>query len=98
MDKGRIVQHAAPARSPRASGNDFVAVSSGTGLGLELLSVRRIADRLRRDETAEGDRCSRTSALRDTLSAMTARHAESLPVADAAAVRSASSPSPDLVR
>ena len=48
------------------------------------MSVRRVADHLRRDETAEGEPVPQDASLRDTLSAMTARHANRLPVADAA--------------
>ncbi|MGH7114406.1 MAG: CBS domain-containing protein, partial [Stellaceae bacterium] len=53
------------------------------GLGLKLLSVRRVADRLRRGENAEGDPVSPDATLRDALSAMTAQRTDRLPVADA---------------
>ncbi len=52
------------------------------GLGLKLLSVRKIADRLRRGETAEGEPLSIDASLGDALSAMTARRADRLPVCD----------------
>ena len=56
MDKGRIVQRAAPPDLLEHPANDFVRDFVGRqGLGLKLLSVRRVADHLRRDETAEGE-------------------------------------------
>lgn len=85
MDKGRIVQRAAPPDLLEHPANDFVRDFVGRqGLGLNLLSVRRVADHLRRDETAEGEPVPQDISLRDALSAMTARHADRLPVADAA--------------
>ena len=85
MDKGRIVQRATPLDLLEHPVNDFVRDFVGRqGLGLKLLSVRRIADRLRRDETADGEPLRPDASLRDALSAMTARHTDRLPVADAA--------------
>ena len=53
------------------------------GLGLKLLSVRKIGERLRRGETVEGEPLPLDASLGEALSAMTARHTDRLPVSDA---------------
>jgi osmoprotectant transport system ATP-binding protein len=84
MDKGRIAQLGTPLELIEHPANEFVSDFVGRqGLGLKLLSVRRVADRLRRGESAEGEPVPLDSSLRDALSAMTARHTDRLPVADA---------------
>jgi osmoprotectant transport system ATP-binding protein len=84
MDKGRIVQLGAPVEILERPANDFVRDFVGhQGLGLKLLSVRKVGDRLRRDETAEGEPLSLDASLGEALSAMTARHTDRLPVSDA---------------
>ena len=60
MDEGRIVQFATAARPPRASGERFrPRFRRRQGLGLKLLSVRTVADRLRPvgsdGDSAEGE-------------------------------------------
>jgi osmoprotectant transport system ATP-binding protein len=84
MNEGRIVQHGAPVdileRPASAFVRDFIGQQ---GLGLKLLSVRKVADRLRRGETAEGEPLPLDASLREALSAMTARHTDRLPVGDA---------------
>ena len=52
------------------------------GIGLKLLSVRKIVDRMRPGETAEGEPLSLDTSLRDALSAMTTHRADRLPVCD----------------
>ena len=52
------------------------------GLGLKLLSVRKVADRLRHGEPAEGEPLSLDASLSEALSAMTARRADRLSVCD----------------
>jgi osmoprotectant transport system ATP-binding protein len=85
MDRGRIVQRAAPADLLEHPVNDFVRDFVGRqGLGLKLLSVRRVVDHVRRGETAPGEPLPSGASLRDALSAMTARHAERLQVVDEA--------------
>jgi osmoprotectant transport system ATP-binding protein len=85
MDRGRIVQYAAPLDLLEHPANDFVRDFVGRqGLGLKLLSVRRVADRLRPGENAAGEPLPQDLSLRDALSAMAARHTDRLPVADAA--------------
>jgi osmoprotectant transport system ATP-binding protein len=46
------------------------------------LSVRKVADRLRRGEPAEGEPLPLDASLSEALSAMTARRADRLPVCD----------------
>src|SRR4029077_8600929 len=56
MDRGRIVQLGTPLDILENPANDFVRDFVGRqGLGLKLLSVRKVADRLRRGEPAEGE-------------------------------------------
>jgi osmoprotectant transport system ATP-binding protein len=84
MEGGRIVQLGLPLDILEHPANDFVRDFVGhQGLGLKLLSVRRIADRLRRGERAEGEPVSLDASLGEALSAMTARHTDQLPVCDA---------------
>ncbi len=84
MDRGRIVQLGAPLDILEHPANDFVRdFVGGQGLGLKLLSVRRIADRLRSGETAEGEPLALDASLSEALSAMTARRTDRLPVCDA---------------
>ncbi len=99
MDKGRIVQRGAPLDLLEHPANDFVRDFVGRqGLGLKLLSVRRVADRLRPGETAAGEPLPQDASLRDALSAMTTRRTDRLPVADAAGVAVGVVTLADLVR
>jgi osmoprotectant transport system ATP-binding protein len=84
MQEGRIVQLGPPLELLERPANDFVSDFVGRqGLGLKLLSVRKIAERVRLGETAEGEPLSLDTSLRDALSAMTARRTDRLPVGDA---------------
>jgi osmoprotectant transport system ATP-binding protein len=83
MDRGRIVQRGAPIEILERPANDFVRDFVGRqGLGLKLLSVRKVGDRLRRGETAEGEPLALDASLGEALSAMTARQTDRLPVSD----------------
>jgi osmoprotectant transport system ATP-binding protein len=83
MDKGRILQLGAPVEILERPANDFVRDFVGhQGLGLKLLSVRKIGERLRRGETAEGEPLPLDASLGEALSAMTDRHTDRLPVTD----------------
>ncbi len=83
MDSGHIGQRGAPIEILEQPANDFVRDFVGRkGLGLKLLSVRKVADRLRRGELAEGEPLSLDASLSEALSAMTARRADRLPVCD----------------
>jgi osmoprotectant transport system ATP-binding protein len=84
MDRGRIVQLGTPVDILEHPADDFVRDFVGAkDLGLKLLSVRRIADRLRNGETAEGEPLALDASLAEALSAMTSRHTDRLPVCDA---------------
>jgi osmoprotectant transport system ATP-binding protein len=84
MDRGRIVQLGTPLDILENPANDFVRDFVGhQGLGLKLLSVRRVADRLRPGEAAEGEPLALDASLGEALSAMTTRHTDRLPVRDA---------------
>ena len=85
MDQGRIAQYAAPLDLLEHPANDFVRDFVGQrGLGLKLLSLRRVAERVRHGESATGQPLPADASLSDALSAMTARRIDRLPVADAA--------------
>jgi len=84
MDRGRIVQLGTPLDILEHPANDFVRDFVGRqGLGLKLLSVRRIGDRLRSGETAEGEPLALDASLVEALSVMTTRRTDRLPVCDA---------------
>jgi osmoprotectant transport system ATP-binding protein len=83
MDRGRIVQRGTPLELLEHPANDFVRDFVGRqGLGLKLLSLRRVAERVRHGETAVGEPLAEGATLRDALSVMTARRTDRLPVAD----------------
>ncbi len=84
MNEGHIAQLGTPLELLEHPASDFVSEFIGhQGLGLKLLSLRKVADRLRRGETAVGEPLPPDASLRDALSAMTQRHTDRLPVADA---------------
>ena len=84
MQEGRIAQLGSPIDILEDPASEFVSDFVGRqGIGLKLLSVRKIADRMRAGETAEGEPLSPETSLRDALSAMTARRTDRLPVSDA---------------
>jgi osmoprotectant transport system ATP-binding protein len=85
MQDGRIAQLGTPLDILERPASGFVADFVGRqGIGLRLLSVRKIADRVRAGETAEGEPLPLDASLRDALSAMTTRGTNRLPVCDAA--------------
>jgi len=84
LDHGRIVQAGAPAQLLAQPANDFVSDFIGrSDLGLKLLGLQTVAERVRAGEPAEGAAISATMSLRDALSLFVERHVERLPVADA---------------
>ena len=84
MNEGHIAQLGTPLDLLERPANAFVSDFVGRhGLGLKLLSLRTVADRLRRGDTAEGEPLAPETSLRDALSAMIARRTDRLPVADA---------------
>ena len=83
MQDGRIAQLGTPLDILEHPASDFVADFVGRqGIGLKLLSVRRVADRMRPGETGDGEPISADTSLRDALSAMTTRRTDRLPVRD----------------
>jgi osmoprotectant transport system ATP-binding protein len=99
MDKGRIAQLGTPLDLLEHPASEFVSDFVGhQGLGLKLLSVRTIGDRVRLGESAEGEPLPVDASLRDALSAMTARRIDRVPVADAEGRAIGVITLPDLVR
>ena len=87
MERGRLAQVGTPLDIVERPASDFVRGFVGVqGIGLKLLSVRRVADRVRRGEAAEGEPIAADATLADALAAMIARRAERLPVADGGGV------------
>ena len=84
MDRGRLAQWGTPLEILESPANEFVAgFVGGEASGVQLLSLRTVAERLQPDETAEGEPVTPEISLRDALAAMMARHTDRLPVADA---------------
>jgi len=84
MDRGRLAQWGTPLEILESPANEFVAgFVGGEASGVQLLSLRTIAERLRPGESAEGEPVSPDLTLRDALAAMMARHTDRLPVAGA---------------
>ena len=84
LHEGRIAQLGSPLEILEHPASDFVAdFVSGQGLGLKLLSVRKISDRVRAGESADGDPLCVDTSLRDALSVMMTRRTDHLPVCDA---------------
>jgi len=83
LDHGGLAQFAPPLELLENPASDFVREFVGTqGIGLKLLSVRKVSERMREGETADGEAIPAGATLRDALSEMTARRASTLPVAD----------------
>jgi osmoprotectant transport system ATP-binding protein len=84
LERGRLAQWGAPIdiveRPASAFVRDFVG---GEGSGLKLLGLRKISERMRPGESAVGVPLSADASLREALAAMTERHTDRLPVADA---------------
>jgi len=84
LDHGRIVQAGTPAQLLGEPVNDFVGDFFGRAdLGLHLLALQRVADRMRAGEHADGLPLADTASLRDALSQFVVQRSVRLPVADA---------------
>jgi osmoprotectant transport system ATP-binding protein len=84
LEHGRIVQAGTPAQLLARPANDFVSDFIGrSDLGLKLLGLQTVAERVRAGEPAEGAAIAATMSLREALSLFVDRHVERLPVADA---------------
>lgn len=81
MDGGEVVQQGTPLAMLTAPANDFVQQFFGRSeLGVRLLSLRTVADYVRRDEHIDGEALTEAMTLRDALSAFVARGCDVLPV------------------
>jgi osmoprotectant transport system ATP-binding protein len=84
LERGRLAQWGAPIDIVEHPASAFVRdFVGGEGSGLKLLGLRKIAERMRPGESAVGAPLSADASLRDALAAMTERHTDRLPVADA---------------
>lgn len=81
MDHGEVVQQGNPLTMLTRPANDFVRqFFERSELGVRLLSLRSVADYVRREERAEGEALAEEMTLRDALSLFVARGCEVLPV------------------
>ena len=85
LERGRLAQWGTPLDIVERPASGFVReFVGGAGSGLQLLGLRKIAERLRAGETAAGEPLPAEASLRDALAALTERHTDRLPVVDAA--------------
>ena len=83
MDRGKLVQLGTPRELLEAPANDFVRAFVGQNdLGIKLLSVETVADRVRAGESAPGPPIRPDATLQDALSAMIERGTDRLAVMD----------------
>jgi len=84
LDRGRIVQAGPPAQLLSQPASDLVSDFIGrSDLGLKLLGLLSVADRLRAGESAPGEPILVSASLREALSAFVVRQTDRLPVVDA---------------
>jgi osmoprotectant transport system ATP-binding protein len=84
LERGRLAQWGAPIDIVEHPASAFVRdFVGGEGSGLKLLGLRKIAERMRPGGSAVGLPVSADASLREALAAMTERHTDRLPVADA---------------
>ena len=84
LERGRLAQWGAPIDIVEHPASVFVRdFVGGEGSGLKLLGLRKIAERMRPGGSAVGLPLSADASLREALAAMTERHTDRLPVADA---------------
>jgi osmoprotectant transport system ATP-binding protein len=83
MERGRLAQVGTPLEIVESPASDFVRDFVGVqGIGLKLLSVRRVADRVRPGDSAGGAAIPADATLADALAVMVTRRVERLAVAD----------------
>jgi osmoprotectant transport system ATP-binding protein len=83
LDRGRLAQLGTPLEIVEKPASDFVREFIGTqGIGLKLLSVRRVGDRMRPGETGNGEPIRVDATLAEALGLMAARRCDRLAVAD----------------
>ena len=84
LDRGRIVQVGSPAQLLLQPACDAVSDFIGrSDLGLKLLGLLSVADRLHAGESAPGEPIVASASLREALSAFVVRQTDRLPVVDA---------------
>ena len=84
LDHGRVVQAGTPAQLLGQPASAFVSDFIGrSDLGLKLLALQTVAERLRAGEVVEGEPVAASLSLREVLSLFVLRRAERLPVVDA---------------
>ena len=84
LDRGRIVQAGPPAQLLMQPASDAVSDFIGrSDLGLKLLGLLSVADRLHAGESAPGEPILASASLREALSAFVVRQTDRLPVVDA---------------
>jgi osmoprotectant transport system ATP-binding protein len=82
--RGRLAQLGTPLEIVENPQSEFVREFVGAqGIGLKLLSVRKVAERMRAPEMAEGEPIAADASLVAALGQMTARRCDRLPVANA---------------
>ncbi|HWD58972.1 MAG TPA: ABC transporter ATP-binding protein [Stellaceae bacterium] len=81
MEAGRLVQLGSPLDMLENPASDFVREFVGvTGIGLKLLAVRRVAERMRPGEAMEGEPIAADATLAEAMAEMVARRVGWLPV------------------
>ena len=84
LDRGRIVKVGSPAQLLLQPASDAVSDFIGrSDLGLKLLGLLSVADRLHAGESAPGEPILASASLREALSAFVVRQTDRLPVVDA---------------
>ena len=83
LEGGRIAQSGTPKEILTRPANAFVAGFVGReDMGVKLLSIETVAERLRRGERADGEAVAATASLRHALSLMVTQGVDRLPVVD----------------
>ena len=99
MHQGKIEQAGTPLEILERPAGDFVRDFVGRSeLGLKLLALRRVGERMRRGESAAGEPVSETLPLSEALSQMILRRSDRLPVADASGALAGAVALADMVR
>lgn len=81
MDNGQVIQQGTPLELLTRPATDFVRDFFGRSeLGVRLLSLRHVADRVRTHERIEGEPISESVTLREALSLFVHRQCRQLPV------------------
>jgi osmoprotectant transport system ATP-binding protein len=84
MDRGRLIQAGTPLEILASPASDFVRDLVGQDeLGIRLLSVETVANRVRRGAAPPAPAIAATASLRQALSCMIAEHSDRLAVTDA---------------